>query len=107
MSSDETSDACGSRWRDAIFYETIRIDFALLVSNHHLALDLPLHTYHIDYMASNGHANPSAIPAEHFLFTSESVGEGHPGAPAFTRIFFRALIDSLQTRSAIRFPMLS
>ncbi|KAF9532180.1 S-adenosylmethionine synthetase [Crepidotus variabilis] len=29
-------------------------------------------------MAGNGHAVPSALTPGHFLFTSESVGEGHP-----------------------------
>ena len=30
-------------------------------------------------MAINGHAVHGSLPAGHFLFTSESVGEGHPG----------------------------
>lgn len=29
---------------------------------------------------SNGHAVAAALTPGHFLFTSESVGEGHPGA---------------------------
>lgn len=31
-------------------------------------------------MSANGHAIRPALAPGHFLFTSESVGEGHPGA---------------------------
>ena len=30
-------------------------------------------------MSSNGHAVRASLAPGHFLFTSESVGEGHPG----------------------------
>lgn len=30
-------------------------------------------------MAINGNAVHGSLPSGHFLFTSESVGEGHPG----------------------------
>lgn len=30
-------------------------------------------------MSPNGRAVRAALPLGHFLFTSESVGEGHPG----------------------------
>jgi hypothetical protein len=47
--------------------------------SHHLFLFSLLPKSQILTMAPNGNAVRGALAPGHFLFTSESVGEGHPG----------------------------
>lgn len=55
-------------------------------------------------MSANGVVRAALAPG-HFLFTSESVGEGHPGANEFkisVNLFFNPKRVLLQTKSAIK-----
>jgi hypothetical protein len=57
-------------------------------------------------IVTNG-TSTSALPPGHFLFTSESVGEGHPGVPIFFHRTQISLIRFLQTKSVTKSQMLS
>ena len=56
---------------------------------------------------SNGHGAHAALEQGHFLFTSESVGEGHPGMCQPSVLIVTKLLITLQTRFATKSLMLS
>ena len=71
------------------------------------SLDLLLSLFTLEKMVGNG-VQLSGLAPGHFLFTSESVGEGHPGLSPFFALLAMSSnpIFHLKIRSVIKFPML-
>jgi hypothetical protein len=65
----------------------------------------PLSLHNLQTMSANGHAVRPELPHGHFLFTSESVGEGHPGRFIVLLTFCTDTDCFIQIRFVTRFPM--
>jgi hypothetical protein len=80
------------------------------IPSFHPSFPLPTPFILISAMAINGNAVHGALPPGHFLFTSESVGEGHPGmcpTPSFLRVNTKWGLDKIcdQVSDAIVSPV--